>query len=71
MAGADVTRLPTQHRDHPRCPACDGALPTLDGMTIVMPLVPETHEVRLLYTVFEVRCPCGAAWQMRKDGLRA
>jgi hypothetical protein len=63
VSSMGVTRLPTQHRQHPHCPACKTDLPTFDTLSLATPL----GEFRLLGITFHVRCKCGLAYDMRKD----
>lgn len=59
-----VTRLPTQHPQHPYCPACEADLPTLDGITVL--LTTELYGIEILEMLFRVRCKCGAEWILKK-----
>ncbi len=61
---AGVTRLPVQHKNHPRCPTCNAALPTFDGVTV---LLPNDLESKVLCVMFQVKCACGAEWVLKKD----
>ena len=62
---AVVTRLPTQHPRYPRCPECAAPLPNFNSMMLSFSKE-ELGGAELLEIIFNVRCRCGAEWDLRK-----
>lgn len=60
-----VTRLPVQHRNHPRCDECQLPLPTLNGFRLELD-ADQMANVDILTITFRVRCKCGKIWDLTK-----
>jgi hypothetical protein len=63
--GSGVTRLPVQHRHHPRCVKCGRDAPTFDGVHVNL----STNDLAgwdLVAMTYHVVCPCGAEWNLKK-----
>jgi hypothetical protein len=63
---SNVTRLPVQHPQYPRCPKCQAKLPTFNrAMITVGP--DELEGCELLSLTYRVRCACRSEWNLTKN----
>ncbi len=64
----DVLKFPGQHRNYPRCLACNRDLPTFDDLVIILPA--DTDGIQILRTklLVTIKCTCRAEWLLIKDG---
>ncbi len=60
-----VSRLPTQHRQHPHCATCDAGLPAFESFE-VNASVHEMGETKLLGITYHHQCKCGAEYSLAK-----